>query len=109
MPLGTAAHDVKKNRERVRAGLKPFLSYHTIQIEPVKQVLRTEGGIATNGLKKALHICRGHFATYRDNFMGRKLESPVTMWRPSHVRGSLEQGVVVSDYKIHAPAQGAQA
>jgi hypothetical protein len=94
------------NRERRRAGLKPFLRYHTINIEPMKTVLRTEGGIESNGLRKALHICRGHFATYTDRFLGRTLDKPLTVWRPSHVRGSAKQGVVFSDYNVKAPKEG---
>lgn len=91
------------NRERKKAGLRPFVRYHTINIEPAKQVLRTVGNIEANGLKKALHIARGHFATYADNFMGRPLDKPLTVWRPAHVRGSLDKGLVVSDYKVNAP------
>ena len=92
------------NKERRKAGMKPFLQYHVINIDPMKQVLRTEGGVETNGLKKALHICRGHFATYADSMLGRKLDKPVTVWRPSHIRGSAKQGVVVSDYVVKAGA-----
>lgn len=92
------------NRERKKAGLKPFVRFHTINIEPMKKVLRTEGQVETNGLKHALHICRGHFATYTDNFMGRPLDKPMTVWRPAHVRGSLDEGIIISDYNVKAPA-----
>lgn len=83
---------------------KPLVRYHTIQIEPMKQVLETEGGIGHNGIKKALHICRGHFATYTDDkpLFGRVTG---TFWKPAHVRGSLSEGAVVSDYKVNAPAK----
>lgn len=100
----TVEPDARLNRERERNGLKPFLRYHTINIDPMKTALRTEGGIETNGLQKALHICRGHFATYGDSFMGRKLAEPITVWRPSHVRGSAKEGVVLSDYEVKAPS-----
>jgi hypothetical protein len=93
------------NRERRNAGLKPFLRYRTINIDPMKEVLRTEGNIEADGLRKALHRCRGHFATYTDSIMGRKLESPITVWKPPHVRGTHKQGVVISDYKVNAPAK----
>lgn len=94
------------NRERRKAGLKPFLRYHTININPMKEVLRTEGNIEANGLNKALHICRGHFRTFGDTYFGRKLEKPMTVWCPSHVRGSAKEGVVFSDYKVKAPVNG---
>jgi len=78
---------------------QPKLRYHVLNIEPMKQVLRTEGGVEQNGLKKALHICRGHFATYTDDkpLFGRVTG---TFWKPSHVRGSIEQGAVVKDYAV---------
>ncbi len=69
----------------------------------MKEVLRREGGSETNGLKKALHICRGHFATYSP-------EHPLfgkftgTFWKPAHVRGSQEHGIVVKDYVIKVPS-----
>jgi hypothetical protein len=95
------AHDPDPlvNRERRRNGHKPFLRYHTINIEPMKAVLRTEGNIESEGLRRALHICRGHFATYTADkpLFGRTVG---TVWRPSHVRGHASEGVVVSDYNV---------
>lgn len=90
------------NAARRKAGLRPFVRYHTIDIEPMKAVLRTEGGIESNGLKKALHIVRGHFATYTPE---RPLFGKVagTFWMPAHVRGTAKQGVVVKDYRVNAP------
>jgi hypothetical protein len=87
------------NRERRRHGRKPFLRYHTINIEPMKAVLRTEGNVESEGLRRALHICRGHFATYTADkpLFGRTVG---TVWRPSHVRGHASEGVVVSDYNV---------
>jgi hypothetical protein len=32
----------------------------------MRKVLATEGGISQNGLKKARHICRGHFSEYSE-------------------------------------------
>lgn len=77
----------------------PKLKFYTLQVEPMKKVLRTEGELETNGLKKALHICRGHFATYTDAnpLFGRVTG---TFWKPSHVRGALEHGAVVKDYAV---------
>jgi hypothetical protein len=97
----TTIHETDRhlNRERQKHGLKPFLRYHTIDIEPMKRVLRTEGKIESTGLKRALHICRGHFATYSEE---RPLFGKVagTFWIPSHVRGTTEEGIVVSDYQV---------
>ena len=87
------------NNKRRHAGLKPFVRYHTINIEPMKKVLKTEGNSETEGLKRALHICRGHFSTYSEE---RPLFGRIagTFWVPSHVRGSIKEGIVVSDYKV---------
>lgn len=78
---------------------QPKLRYHVLDINPMKEVLRTEGGSEVHGLKKALHICRGHFATYTaekplfGNIVG-------TVWKPAHVRGDIKQGAVVKDYSV---------
>lgn len=92
-----------QNRERNRAGLAQFVRFHTINIEPMKSALHSEGDIESNGLKKALHICRGHFKTWTTTYMGRSLDKPVTYWTPSHVKGSAKEGVVISDYDVKAP------
>ena len=77
------------------------IRYHVLDINPMKEVLQVEGGIETNGLKKALHICRGHFATYTPD---KPLFGSVvgTFWKPSHVRGTIESGAVLKDYRIGA-------
>jgi hypothetical protein len=63
--------------------------YHTLEIEPLKQILRTQGGAGANGngLAKAMHICRGHFKDYRE---GRGLFGKYhqLVWQPSVVRGT---------------------
>lgn len=81
----------------------PEIRYHVLDINPMKEVLRTEGGIESNGLKKALHICRGHFVTYTEE---RPLFGKVTgtFWKPSHVRGNAERGIVDKDYRLRSPA-----
>lgn len=80
----------------------PEIRYHVLDINPMKEVLRKEGDIEHNGLKKALHICRGHFATYTEE---RPLFGKVagTFWVPSHVKGSVEHGIVDKDYRVKAP------
>lgn len=77
----------------------PLVTYYTLEIEPMKEVLRCEGGAATEGLQRALHVCRGHFATYTD-------EKPLfgkhsgTFWVPQHLRGNAAAGIVGKDYKM---------
>jgi hypothetical protein len=58
-----------------------------------------EINISINASPRALHICRGHFATYTE-------ERPLfgkyagTFWVPMHVKGSRAAGEVVKDYKV---------
>lgn len=77
------------------------LRFNTINIEPMRSVLRREGRSEESGLRRALHICRGHFATYTEDKprFGRPGEHG-SFWIPQHVRGSVERGVVVSDYNV---------
>jgi hypothetical protein len=82
---------------------RPTITYHVLDVEPMKQVLRTEGQVEHQGLKRAMHICRGHFAHYEE---GKGLFGKYhgTYWREQHVRGSVEQGARIKDYRIkHIP------
>lgn len=67
-------------------GLQPT-SYKTLVIEPLKQILRTQGNADKHGLAKAMHICRGHFRDYTE---GRGLFGKLhgQFWIPSVVRGT---------------------
>jgi hypothetical protein len=71
---------------RARTGVQPT-RYKTLVIEPLKQILRTEGKSHEHGLAKALHICRGHFRDYRQGrgLFGRYHQ---LVWTPSIVRGT---------------------
>ncbi len=92
----------KLNRARVKRGKKPLIRYHTLQIEPMRQVLRTEGQIEETGLRKALHICRGHFAHYGDSYGRGKLFGKLEgrYWMPETVKGAAKEGIVVKDYNV---------
>jgi hypothetical protein len=69
-----------------RHGIRPA-NYKTLVIEPLKNILRTEGRSGEVGVQKALHICRGHFRDYRE---GRGLFGKLhqLVWMPSIVRGT---------------------
>lgn len=77
----------------------PEIKYKVLQIEAAKKTLKTHGNSDGNGYAKALHICRGHFATYTEDkpLFGHTVG---TVWRPSHVRGDIKAGAVVKDYSI---------
>lgn len=70
-----------------RHGYRPT-PWHTLVIEPLKEVLRKQGQADKTGLKKALHICRGHFARFgvdgRGLLFGKYSGS---FFIPQHVKG----------------------
>lgn len=80
---------------------RPQVTYKVLDIDPMKKTLESEGGASESGLKKALHICRGHFAHYPEGLFNRG--EPETVWKPQHVRGSTEAGAVVKDYNVKSP------
>lgn len=92
----------KVQKKRLRKGKKPLKAYYTLGIDPVAQHLDREGGAKKTGVKQALHICRGHFATYSP-------EKPLfgkysgTFWKPQHVKGNKKHGEIVKDYAVKAP------
>ncbi len=77
----------------------PKYTYRTIQIDPMKEVLRREGKSETDGMQRAMHICRGHFSTYSEDkpLFGKY---PGTFYVPDHVRGNKKRGEVVKDYDV---------
>lgn len=83
----------------------PVFEHHILEINPMKEVLRTEGKLSEHGdFAKALHLCRGHFARYGEQFGTGKLFGKYEgqFWVPQHIRGKLEKGVVTKDYAINA-------
>jgi hypothetical protein len=92
--------DEKLRKKRREKGKLPIFKYYTLNINPIKQVLKTEGSSDSLGIKKALHICRGHFANYEE---GKGLFGRLhgTYWVPMHVKGNSRYGEVKKDYKIN--------
>lgn len=90
------------NRARVKRGKKALARYYTLNIQPMKEILHDEGQVEKTGLKRALHVCRGHFAHYGEAYgRGRlfgKLEG--RFWMPATVKGNLKEGLVVKDYNV---------
>jgi len=61
--------------------------FKTLEIRPLKEILRREGRSESVGLIRAMHICRGHFRDYRQGkgLFGRLHQ---LVWMPQTVRGS---------------------
>lgn len=99
--------EVDPNKELPRRVLKywekkgkPKLKkYYTLNIEPMKQVLRKEGKIEKYGAKQALHICRGHFKDYSQ---GKGLFGKYRglYWWEDCVKGDKRQGEIIKDYSL---------
>lgn len=102
-PRRPLSNQQRRRGERARTPL----SYHVLDIRPMREVLRTQGQQERVGTRRALHICRGHFAHYRERGLFGKYRG--TFWRPQHVRGDAEQGVRVKDYRVKAPEQTPRA
>ncbi len=90
--------------KRVRHRKPPTTQHYTLHIEPMKQVLKTEGNSETSGLKHALHICRGHFKDYSKG-AGLFGKYQGLYWWESHVRGSEAEGKIEKSYAVHPPKQ----
>lgn len=89
----------KINKRRAKEGKPPLTKYYTLQIDPMREVLRKEGGYESNGLKRAMHICRGHFAIYDEKPLFGKVKG--TFWIPQHVKGSKTVGEIKKDYNVN--------
>jgi hypothetical protein len=87
-----------------RRGHPPLLCYHVLEVEPMKRILKVEGGAESSGLKHALHICRGHFKDYRQSGLFGRHKG--VFWWDMAARGSAEQGIVDKDYRIAGGTHG---
>lgn len=94
---------VQKKRERSKK--PPLTKYYTLDIEPLKEILRTEGRVHEVGLAKALHICRGHFKDYSQG-KGLFGKYQGLYWWDNHIRGNEEAGKIIKDYSVKLPEAG---
>jgi hypothetical protein len=91
----------KLSKKHAKKTGRPLLRYRMLQIDHMKEILERVGKASANGLKLALHICRGHFNHYGENGKGLffgKYEA--TVWVPMQTRGTKKRGVVVKDYDV---------
>jgi hypothetical protein len=89
-------------RQAERRG-DPIFKHYALEIGGLKRLLHTEGKISEHGdLKQALHICRGHFSCYGEQYGTKKLfgKHEGRFWIPQHVRGSLDKGLITKDYVV---------
>jgi len=81
---------------------RPLCRYYVLDIEPMRKALHTEGRMGEVGIARALHLCRGHFADYREG-NGLFGKHKGLFWWDAHVRGSVASGVVAKDYAVSGP------
>ena len=92
----------KLSKKHEKKGNQPLVRYHVLKIDHMKSILEREGHASTEGLKKALHICRGHFATYGKDGKGKLFgKHEGRFWIPMHMRGNPDHGVVDKTYDVH--------
>ena len=96
-------------RRRSKQGLKEhgfgLVDYFVLDIDPMKEILARAGNADEYGLKRALHICRGHFRDYRDG-PGLFGKHKVMIWVPDHAKGSASRGIKLKDYEVNPPKEG---
>lgn len=82
--------------------------YHVLEISPIKRLLEQVRSGEKTGLRRALHICRGHFKTFTNDspLFGRYAGK---YWWPSQVRGVKESGISLKDYRVSAPSDVGRA
>lgn len=90
----------RQYRRMMKRKKQPIIQYKTLNIEAFKEQVRYESKQSgENEIKRALHICRGHFATYTEDspLFGKYVG---TYWKPMHARGSSALGEVRKNYSI---------
>jgi len=93
--------DERLQQSRIRKGKKPLVTHYVLSIKELRKVAERENtkNDKAKGWIKALHLCRGSFAEYKED---KPLFGKVVgrVWRPSHIKGKKENGEVVKDYKL---------
>lgn len=97
--------NARQARKYLERNFVPMVKWHTLDISPLRRAVREAhgGGFPKDwkSLTKALHVVRGHTATYMPNtYFGKKHDRPITVFRPSYKRGDVRAGVVQKEYRV---------
>lgn len=85
-----------ERRQILRATRREAVSHKVLKVRPVKRIYPASEP-TENRRDLPLHVCRGHFKTFRQDrplfgmFSG-------TFWWDAYVRGAQENGIVIKDY-----------
>lgn len=99
----TKETNASRPQARRSEGKIPKLIFKTLEISPMARTLSRTASEESVSVQRAMHICRGHFATYTETnpLFGRYTG---TFWRPMHTRGNMANGAVIKDYATAAAA-----
>ena len=99
--------DKQSQSYRKRHG-KELVRYHVLDIKPIRQLIDRYRRGEKSELRRALHICRGHFKTFAPDapLLGKAVG---TFWWGPQVRGSREEGLVLKDYRVLSPSEVGRA
>src|SRR5262249_5617236 len=83
---------------------RPLVSYRELRIDPIRKVLEQQRAGVGGSLRKALHLCRGHFKTFTADAPLMGHAAGTYFWGP-HIRGAQSEGVVQKDYRVLVPSK----
>jgi len=100
--LDTVEPPEKASAKHRRKHGKPLITYRVLNASAMTRTLESEGDRASNGLRHALHICRGHFKTYtaKAPLFGKYTGE---YWWADQVRGDAKRGRADKDYRVEPP------
>ena len=104
--IRTVEPDGEASRAHRRRHHHRLVRYQVLDIEPMRRILNQAGATDPKGggLRRALAICRGHFKTFTPDAPLFGKHTGQFWWAP-HVRGNPDAGIVVNDYRVHAPGE----
>lgn len=70
----------------------PDVTYKTLDISPIVEILNSEGRMGEVGVERAFHLCRAHWRHYK--------KSGKDVHVREHHRGNPDKGVVVKTYNV---------
>lgn len=80
------------------------VQFKTLVVEPMKKRVIYERDNDPDGeqniVKRALHICRGHFKDFRESGLFGKYYD--IYWWGQHVRGDIRHGMIIKDYRVNS-------
>jgi len=94
----------KRSRSYRKKHGKELVRYHVLDIKPIRRLIDSYRRGDRSDLRRALHICRGHFKTFSPDapLLGRAVG---TFWWGPQIRGSREDGIVLKDYRVLATSE----